>query len=156
MQTSDKSRLWIYQAERPFTPAEQQEIQEMISSFIGSWDAHGKRLAARAEIRYERFIIIRADENVTVASGCSIDKLSGLIRRINERFEVDLFNRFNMAYKTADGVHSCTKEEFAELVQRKAISAETLVFNNSISTEPELLSAWEIPFSQSWHQRVFS
>ncbi len=62
MQISENSRIWIYQANRELTTQEQTLIQQKLDAFVASWQAHGHQLAALAEIRYQRFVILAIDE----------------------------------------------------------------------------------------------
>ncbi len=156
MQHSDKARIWIFQANRKLSPAEETQISKILEDFSSSWDAHGKKLASHVELRHHRFIIISADEDITQASGCSIDKLSGVIRKIEDEYQLDLFNRFNMAYRDESDIVSCSKEEFAKLVKAGDITADTTVFNNTIGHRGQLSTEWEVPFSKSWHRSYFS
>ncbi len=155
MEISENSRIWIYQADRPFNNGEQSRIEGILSSFTGGWDAHGHKLAAKHEMRYNRFIILMVDESVAGASGCSIDKSSNVIRQIEQEFGVNLFDRFNMAYRKGDDVISCSKSEFEKLLRQGEINEDTIVFNNTVQTKKELDSSWEVPFKLSWHSRFF-
>lgn len=152
---SENSRIWIYQANRPFSDEENKHAIQVLNAFTAGWHAHEHKLAAAAEIRYNRFIILMVDESVAGASGCSIDKLSKVIRELEQEFKVNLFDRFNMAYKEGDEVISCSKEEFEKLLQEGVINDDTIVFNNTVQRKKELETSWEIPFSESWHPRFF-
>ncbi|MGX5688062.1 ABC transporter ATPase [Arcticibacter tournemirensis] len=155
MEISENSRVWIYQANRPFSGPEQRRIEQILGDFIKGWDAHGHKLASGYEIRYGRFVILMVDESVTAASGCSIDKSSNIIRQIEQEFGVNLFDRFNMAYRKDNEVVSCSKSEFEALLQQGVINENTVVFNNTVQTKKELDSSWEVPFKESWHSRFF-
>jgi hypothetical protein len=39
------------------------------------------------------------------------------------------------------------------LVIKKAVSDKTIVFNNLINIKEELENNWEIPITESWHNR---
>lgn len=155
MEISENSRVWIYQANRPFNGPEQSRIEQVLGDFVKGWDAHGHNLASGYEIRYGRFVILMVDESVTAASGCSIDKSSNIIRQIEQEFGVNLFDRFNMAYRKDNEVVSCSRSEFEALLQQGVINENTVVFNNTVQTKKELDSSWEVPFKESWHSRFF-
>lgn len=155
MGISENSRVWIYQANRPFSELEKGRIEQILSDFVSGWDAHGHKLASKHEIRHDRFVILMVDESITAASGCSIDKSSNIIRQIEQEFGVNLFDRFNMAYRKGDKVISCSRIEFEDLLRRGEINEDTVVFNNTVQTKKELDSSWEVPFKESWHSRFF-
>lgn len=156
MQISENSRVWIYQADRAFTAEEVTEIQDILNRFTAGWAAHGAALAATAEIRYGRFIILSVDESRAGATGCSIDQSVNLMKDIGKRFGVDLFDRFNIAYREDGEIRSADRATFEDLVSRGIVNGETIVFNNLVGTRRELAAGWEVPMKESWHARVFS
>ena len=156
MSFSPQSRVWIYQSDRKFTPAEESEILNKLSSFTNQWKAHGNELLASAEIKYGFFIILIVDETQANVTGCSIDSSVRLMKEIEQEYQVDLFNRFNMAYKVGDEVVVNGKEDFETLINIKQINTETIVFNNMVQNLAELESKWEVPFKNSWHSTVFA
>ena len=156
MSFSPQSRVWVYQSNRKFTPTEQSDILSKLASFTNQWKAHGNELLAKAEVRYGFFIILTVDESQANVTGCSIDSSVRLIKEIEQEFNVDLFNRFNMAYKVGDEVIVNIKEDFETLVNIKQITPDTIVFNNMVQTLAELETKWEVPFKQSWHSTVFA
>ena len=156
MEISENSRVWIYQSNRPFTADERSQIEAQLGEFTSQWQAHGHQLAAKAEVRYNRFIVLMVDEGQAGATGCSIDKSVQQIKQFEQDFNVNLFDRFNMAYKVGGEVISCSRPEFEQLIVEGKITEDTIVFNNLVPTKGELDSNWEVPFKQSWHARVFS
>jgi len=156
MSFSPQSRVWVYQSDRKFTSTEENEILNKLSSFTNQWKAHGNELLAKAEIRYGFFIILTVDESQAGVTGCSIDSSVRLIKEIEQEYHVDLFNRFNMAYKVNGEVVVNSKEDFETLVNIKRVTPQTIVFNNMVQTLAELDTKWEVPFQNSWHSTVFA
>ena len=156
MSFSPQSRVWVYQSDRKFTSAEEDQIIDKLSVFTNQWKAHGNELLAKAEIRYGYFIILIVDETQANVTGCSIDSSVRLIKEIEQEYKVDLFNRFNMAYKIDGEVIVNSKEDFETLVNIKKITPETIVFNNMVQTLADLETKWEVPFKNSWHSTVFA
>ena len=151
----ETSRLWVYQSSRNFSPSELRELPSMISSFIVSWTAHGAELQAAFEIKYNRFIVIAVDEEVTNASGCSIDKLVRFMKELGQMLQVDFFDRMHVAYR--DGkqeIQSCSYSDFEKRIIQKVINESTPVFNNMVISKKEFDVNWEVPLIQSWHQRA--
>ena len=156
MSFSPQSRVWIYQSNRKFTAVEESEILQKLSIFTNQWKAHGNELMAKAEIRYGFFIILTVDESQANVTGCSIDSSVRIIKDIEQTYHVDLFNRFNIAYKVSDEVIVNGKEDFETLVNIKKVTPKTIVFNNMVQNLSELETKWEVPFEQSWHSTVFA
>lgn len=156
MSFSPQSRVWIYQSDRKFTSTEENEILNKLAAFTNQWKAHGNELLAKAEIRYGFFIILTVDESQASVTGCSIDSSVRLIKEIEQEYHVDLFNRFNIAYKVNGEVVVNSKEDFETLVNIKQVTPETIVFNNMVQNLAELDNKWEVPFQNSWHSTVFA
>lgn len=155
MEISKNSRVWIYQSNRPFSLNEEHSIKEKLNDFIGQWEAHGSKLSAKVEIHYNRFIILMVDEEQAGATGCSIDKSVNLMKHFEEEFGINLFDRFNIAYRDVNGISSCNREEFEKLITEGKVTENTIVFNNLVQTLADLENNWEVPFKNSWHARVF-
>lgn len=155
MNISENSRVWIYQSNRPFTASEEDAVKKALNEFTGQWQAHGQQLAAASDIRYNRFIILSVDESQAGTTGCSIDKSVGLIKEIEKHFNVNLFDRFNIAYKEGDNVLATDRDGFEKLIAEGKVNEDTVVFNNLVQTVAELHSKWEVPFKDSWHATVF-
>lgn len=149
----DNSRIWIYQANRSFSDAELQEIEPRIEEFLSAWTAHGSNLNASYEIRYRRFIIIALDQEVRAASGCSIDASVNFIQQLEKDYKVDLLDKMNVSYKQGGHVAFKTLTDFRKMAKEKAVSPNTIVFNNLVNTKAEYLEEWEVPAKESWHNR---
>ena len=156
MQFSPQSKVWIYQSNREFTETEATEIQKTLNDFVSGWLAHGEDLKAKAEIFHNFFIVITVDESLVSTTGCSIDASVRVLKDIEQTYGLDLFNRFNMAYRENGKIIATNKETFETLVSIQQITPETIVFNNMVSTLADFVSKWEVPFSESWHQHVFA
>jgi hypothetical protein len=156
MSFSPQSKVWIYQSNREFSTSEVAEIQEKLDAFTSQWQAHGKQLKAKGEVVYNFFIVITVDETASNVTGCSIDASVRVLKEIEEKYHVDLFNRFNMAYLVDGKVVTLNKEDFETLVTIKKITPDTIVFNNMVQTLEDYQRKWEVPFAQSWHNTVFS
>ena len=156
MNISENSRVWIYQANRILTQEEEIAILQMLNNFTAEWLAHGHALAAIGEVIHHQFIILSVDEEVAGATGCSIDKSVNLMKEIEQKFNLSLFDRFRIAYRKNEEVMNCSREEFEAMIKSGDVNENTLVFNNLINNRNELQTAWEIPLKYSWHAKVFS
>ena len=156
MSFSPQSKVWIYQSDREFTNQEVSVIQQELNDFTAQWKAHGHQLQAKAEILYNYFIVFVVDEATAGATGCSIDASVRVVKTIEQTHGIDLFNRFNMAYKIDDKVVVLNKEDFETLISIKKITPDSIVFNNLVQTLEDFETKWEVPFKDSWHNKVFA
>ena len=149
----DESRVWIYQANRSFTDKEIEEISSRLDEFIENWTAHGGDLEAGYSIKYKRFIIIGLNQNLNKASGCSIDASVHFIQQLENDYQVDLMDKMNVSYKQGDFIAYKPLLDFKKMAKEKAVSKNTIVFNNLVTTVAEFNENWEVPASESWHSR---
>ncbi|RCH54199.1 ABC transporter ATPase [Mucilaginibacter hurinus] len=156
MHFSPQSRVWIYQANRQLTEAELPRLQAALDNFVQTWTAHNNQLKAKAEIRYNRFLILIVDEAQAGASGCSIDKSVRFMEQLEQQFGISLFDRFNLAYRKGDEILSVPRHDFEELIKQGIITKDTIVFNNLVQNVAELETKWEVPFKESWHIQLFA
>lgn len=149
----EESRIWIYQANRSFSEEELEEIQSKLDVFIENWTAHGSDLQAGYIIKYKRFIVIGVNQQLSKASGCSIDASVRFIQQLEKEYQVDLMDKMNVSYKQGDFVAYKTLLEFKKMAKEKAVSKNTIVFNNLVTNIAEFNENWEVPASESWHSR---
>lgn len=151
----DHSRVWIYQSNRKFSDEEVQDIDKDLAVFVADWAAHATPLEASYKIFYNRFIVLVVDQEVHPASGCSIDASVKVIQDLEQKYSVDLLDKMNVTYKTGEFIAFKTLIEFKTLVKSKAVSANTIVFNNLVNDLGEFREYWEVPAEESWHSRFF-
>lgn len=149
------SRIWIYQSNRKLTDAEVVEIESSTKDFIENWSAHGQSLAASFKIEYNRFIIIAVNQDLQSATGCSIDASVQFIQNLEQKYGIDLLDKMNVTFKLGEHIAHKTLIEFKKMAKEKAVSANTIVFNNLVNTIEEWKDFWEVPASDSWHNRFF-
>lgn len=150
-----ESRIWIYQSNRKFTDDEIAEIENDLSAFIENWSAHGSSLEASFQLKYNRFIILAVNQEVLATTGCSIDASVAFIQTLEQKYKVDLLDKMNVAFKQGEFITYKTLLEFKKLAKEKAVSENTIVFNNLVNSIEEWNENWEIPAIESWHSRFF-
>lgn len=147
---ADESRVWIYQASRMFALGEALEIEEMMEQFVNEWHSHGAKVKGYANLLFGQFVIIMADERQAGVSGCSTDSSVRLIRMMEDRFKVDMFNRQNLAFVVKEKIQLLPLPQLDYAVDNNFINRDTLYFNNLVQTKNELLHQWLIPVKDSW------
>lgn len=149
----ETSRVWIYQCNRSFSAKELVEVQKELNAFITDWTAHGSDLKAGYEIRYNRFIVLALDQSQTSASGCSIDASVHFIQHLEKKYSVELLDKMNVSYKQGEFIAYKPLVDFKKMARQKAVSLNTIVFNNLVTNKGEYQEHWEVPASESWHSR---
>lgn len=151
---SPESRIWIYQCSRSFSGDEIIEVRSAVAEFLKQWTAHGQDLNAGFEIRYNRFIVIGLDQTKALASGCSIDASVHFIQAMEKKYQVDLLDKMNVSYKQGEYIAYKNLKDFKVMAKNRAVSKNTVVFNNLVATKQEYEESWEVPASESWHARL--
>ena len=152
----DESKIWIYPCNRKFSDTEIESLHKKLTDFTEQWAAHGKPLSASYLLPYNRFIILVVDETNQHVTGCSIDASVGFIQEIEKELQVDLLDKLNVTFKLGEFVSHKTLADFKKMAKDKAVSENTIVFNNLVSTYQDYLENWETTFKNSWHHRVFT
>ena len=147
---NDQSRVWIYQSSRLFFMSEAFEMEKMLEDFVSNWKSHADEVKGYANLFFGQFIVLMADETATGVSGCSTDSSVRLIKAIEEKFKVNLFDRQNLAFVVKDKIQLLPLSQLQYAVQNNFITADTLYFNNTVLSKKELEDNWIIPVQQSW------
>lgn len=150
------SRVWVYQCNRLFSLNEALEIEEMLKEFIMQWNSHGTPVKGEAHLFFGQFIVLIADETATGVSGCSTDSSVRLIKEIEQRYSVNMFDRNTLAFVVKDKVELLPLLQVQYAIRNGFISGDTLYFNNLVQTKAELEKNWIIPAKNSWLAKKIS
>ena len=151
----EESKIWIYQSNRKFSEDEMTEIDTDLKTFIENWAAHGTGLEASYLLKYNRFIILAVNQEVQQATGCSIDSSVAFIQKLEQKYQVDLLDKMNVTFKNGEHIAHKSLIDFKRMSKEKAVTENTIVFNNLVNTIEEFNDNWEVPAGESWHSRFF-
>jgi hypothetical protein len=151
----EDSKIWIYQSNRKFSDDEITEIESDLKIFIDNWSAHGTTLEASYIIKYNRFIILAVNQETQQATGCSIDSSVAFIQNLEQKYQVILLDKMNVTFKNGEHIAHKSLIDFKRMVKEKAVTANTIVFNNLVNSIEEFNDNWEVPAGESWHSRFF-
>lgn len=144
------SRVWIYQSNRLFFISEALEIEKMLEEFISKWNSHGTPIKGYANLLYGQFLVFIADETTTGVSGCSTDSSVKVVKEIEQRFKVNMFDREFLAFMIKDKIQMLPLNQLKYAIENNFITPDTLYFNNLVKNKQELLNNWLIPVKDSW------
>jgi len=144
------SRVWIYQCSRLFSIGEALEVEELLKEFILRWNSHGVPVKGEAHLFFGQFIILLADETAMGVSGCSTDSSVRLIKDIEEKFGINMFDRTTLAFVVKDKVQLLPMTQLQYAIDNGFIDGETLYFNNLVQSKEDLENKWIIPVKDSW------
>ena len=150
-----RARVWIYQASRPLGEEELMPLLPRLAAFAEEWTSHGRQLAASAQFLHRQFLVIGLDEAVAGASGCSIDASVRFVRELEQQLGIELLEKSQMAFLIEGELHLLTRRELRPAIAAGQITADTLYFNNTLTTKGELVESWPAPASQTWLAAYF-
>ena len=149
------SKVWLYQSNRQFTLDEALQIDELLNDFAITWKSHGIEVKGFGKLFFGQFIILMADETATGVSGCSTDSSVRLIKNIEQDFNVNLFDRLNLAFIIKERIQLFPLNQLNNAIENDLISPDTLYFNNTVQTKQEVIKHWIIPVKNSWLAKRF-
>ena len=150
------ARVWVYQNNTLLSDVEVNAITNEGVHFISDWAAHGASLKASFDVLFNRFIVIAVDEQQAMASGCSIDKSVKFVKELENKFNLNLFDRMQVAYRKGNEIVVCSLSEFEKWANQGLVNESTIVFNNMVSSKKVFDVEWEVPLKQSWQNRVLA
>ncbi len=150
----DESRVWIYQADRPFEDAEIVSLNEDIDRFCDQWTSHNKELRALGGIMHDQFVVLVVDQSKTSTSGCSIDKSVAFVKSLEQKYNCRLLDRDKVAWLDEnEQIHTLPLTELKQAVKDGKISLETKVFDNLVANRGDFIRRWTVPLSASWMKK---
>ena len=150
----DESRVWIYQADRPFEEGDIMQVNEDIDRFCEQWTSHSKELRALGGVMHDLFVVLVVDETMTSTSGCSIDKSVAFVKSLEQKYHRQLLDRNKIAWlDDNEQLHTIPLMELKEAVATGKMNLQTPVFDNLVATRKEYISRWTVPLGGSWMKR---
>ena len=145
-----ESRVWMYQSSRLFSLSEALEIELMLKNFTSQWNSHGAPVKGAGHLFFGQFVALMADETAEGVSGCSTDSSVRLIKDIEQKFGVNMFDRLNLAFVIKDKIQLLPLAQLQYASDNQFITGDTLYFNNLVQTKKELEEKWMVPVKESW------
>ena len=153
----DHARLWIYAADRPLSASEQADLLQTLRGFLTSWVSHGRPVQGRADVRHDRFLLLAGEVPGGEISGCGIDASVHAVEAAGAQFGITWLSPLGVFFRDASGgVRSLPRATFRKLVRTGEVTAETSVFDFTITTLGDVRRGrFERPAGETWHALVF-
>ena len=120
-------RTWVFIANRKMNEEEAIRINNELNAFVSTWKTHGTPIDASGFCFEHAAIVIAANEAEVKASGCSIDKITHVVRSLGSTLDIDFFNRFNVLNRTDSGEWGI--EKYAPHNANSCINANIISLN---------------------------
>jgi len=149
-QLPDPSRIWIFGISPALDAPKSSHLLVAVDRFLDAWAAHGQPIVSARDLLHGSFLVIAVDQR-SETSGCSIDRMFGLLQQLERELGVSILDPNRIFYRGDDGaVHAMSRAHF-----RESGDPDTVVFD----TITERLSAvrsgtWQRPARDSWHRSL--
>jgi hypothetical protein len=151
----DDARLWVFASSAPLAGGGAERLLAAVDDFIDGWAAHGTPLRAARDWRDDRFLAVAVDQSAAGASGCSIDGLFRSLRALEPALGTSLVGAGRVFWRDAAGhVQVGDRARFAAAAAAGDVTADTAVFDPSVTTAEAWRSRFEVPAGQSWHRAL--
>lgn len=151
------ARIWIFGAGRRLRSAEVASLLAAVDGFLAEWRAHGVPLRGARDWRCGRFLVVGVDVEAAPPTGCSVDALVGVLRRLEQDMGVRFLGNEAVWYRDAQGaVQAASRAEFRSLAREGCVTPDSVVFDNSVTDLAGLRNGqWEGPARDRWHAAFF-
>ncbi len=149
----EHARVWVYKSATPFSAEQKDLIRERGAVFTRSWAAHGAQLAAALDVVNDHFVVLGVDQRQAMASGCSIDTSVQFIQQLERELGQLLTDRMVVLYEKGGVVQGCRVPEVEDLIKRGVLNADTIVFDDLVTTKADLEARFRTPLRNSWMAR---
>ena len=153
----DTSRVWLYTANRVLTDAECNDVQTALTTFRGSWAAHGTPLRSDSTILLNQVVVLAVDEEPQIATGCSIDASVAALKSLNSAApslsDLDLMDRswvVFLAQEEGTDWQRAKLHDFWAMRKAGALSDEVLILDSTVATVGELRASLIKNLGDSW------
>jgi hypothetical protein len=144
------SRIWIYQSDRELTSQEIGVITRQLETFCDSWNAHQQPLKTGFTIAHNRFLVLAADEDYHLPSGCSIDSSVRVLKSMGQELNVNFFDRTNIAFLVDGTIKTFALPALKAHFEKGDLTADTPTFNNLVPSRGDFESDWLVRSENTW------
>jgi hypothetical protein len=145
---SDDAYAWVFGITPSLDEAAEAKLLRRVDPFLDQWAAHGNPIDSGRDLIEGTFLIIAADRGCE-RSGCSIDRLFGTLRQLEQELGVKILDANRIFFRHGDGrPDAMPRAEF-----REKGDAHTIVFDTTAETLGEIRNGgWERRAELSWHR----
>lgn len=147
------SRIWMYASLKDLSESQINDIENKVELFLNEWDAHGKKLEGAFGIFHKRFLVLAANESATQASGCSIDKSTGVFREIENQYQLGLLEKGLVFFESNGEIKHIHFSQLEKVIEDGLMNDKTIVYDTTISTLQDLQDNFRTALENTWMKR---
>jgi len=150
-QLPDNARVWVFASDRRLQGHEAKVLLDAVDGFLNQWKAHGAALRSARDWRDDRFLAIGVDPTAEQASGCSIDGLFRSLQQLERALATGLVAGGRVFYRDETGEpRLALRQEMPALFSRGVITADSRVFDTSVTDARSWRERFERPARETW------
>src|SRR5436305_12503616 len=120
------SRTWLFGISPALNETQSRELLQQVDAFLDRWEAHGTPVTSARALIENSFLAIAVDER-SETSGCSIDRMFGLLRQFEHDLGVQILDSNRVFVRHADGrVEAPARADFRDRGDRHTTIYDTL------------------------------
>src|SRR3954453_17437514 len=106
------SRTWLFGISPSLNEAQSRQLLQQVDHFLDEWAAHGTPVTSARALLENSFLAIAVDER-SETSGCSIDRMFGLLRQFEGDLGVSIPDANRVFVRPADSrVEALSRTDF--------------------------------------------
>ena len=146
----DDARIWIFGISPALDETQSARMLAGVDAFLRDWAAHGTPVPSARELRDGTFLIVAIDKE-TDTSGCSIDRMFGLLRQFERDFGVTILEANRIFVRDGEGhPRALTRDEF-----RESADPHTVVYDILAERLGDVRGGtWMRKAEESWHKQL--
>jgi len=143
----DDSRIWLFGISPQLDDAKHDIVTKQVDAFLDAWASHGTPITGAAAVVDHTFLVVGIDKQAE-ASGCSIDRMFGLLRDLERDLGVKILDSDRVFFRHGDGrIDATSRSTFAANADK-----HTIVFDTTAERLGEIRNGdWEKRAEDSWH-----
>jgi len=143
----DESRIWIFGISPALDEPKSSRLLSLVDRFLDDWSAHGQATVSARDLLHGSFLVIAVDQQ-SETSGCSIDRMFGLLRQLESELGVVILDPNRIFYQDGSGkVATMTRHEFVENGRQDMVVFDILAERIGRIRR----GLWQKPARDSWH-----
>src|SRR3954465_6359284 len=108
----DTAKTWLFGISPSLDETQSRQLLQQVDQFLDEWAAHGTSVTSARALLENSFLAIAVDER-SETSGCSIDRMFGLLRHFENDLGVSILDANRVFVRHADGrVEALSRTDF--------------------------------------------
>lgn len=151
-QLDDHARTWLFGISPALNDEQSQKVLAHVDRFLDEWAAHGALVTSARALLLDSFLAIAVDER-SETSGCSIDRLFGLLRELERDLGVSILEANRVFVRHADGsIEALSRADF-----RDRGDLHTIVFDTTAERLADIRSGhWIRKAEEAWPAKLLT